>query len=110
MFEDGVVKEDLITHIEFTCAGGWSFTLPSILTEELGEMFSIEVKLGDAYKVILYNAADRIFTVKDPIDGIYFISVTLYNKYDAASLYGMIVTIDCPIPPEPEIPSYKYIF
>ena len=68
----------------------------------------MQVILGDAAQVLDYNPVKRTFTVKDPIEGIYFIRVTIFNKVDNSSLYGMIVKITCPVPPEIKIPFYEY--
>ena len=70
----------------------------------------MQVRLGEAAPVLNYDPVKRTFTVKDPIEGIYFIQVTLLNKVQSSSLYGIIVSITCPVPPEIKIPSYEYVW
>ena len=76
----------------------------------MGEKFTITVTLGEAAKAIDYNASERIFTVKNPIDGTYYIDVRLFDKFYVNSLYGMIISIDCAPNLDNEIPNYEYIF
>ena len=47
----------------------------------MGEKFTITVTLGEAAKAIDYNASERLFTVKNPIDGTYYIEVRLFDKF-----------------------------
>ena len=36
--------------------------------------------MGESTRVFNYEPVERIFTIKEPIEGIYFISITIFNK------------------------------
>ena len=78
----------------------WLLKLPSIIGEDLGEKFRIKADFGNASGIFFYNQNKKIITLKSQLDsskeGVYYIILTLYNKNNKTTRYGVTIIIVCP--------------
>ena len=81
------------------CEDDWSVVLPSIIGEDHGEKFTIEVTFGNVDKFVHFDHIKRTLTPKPYIksikSGVYFIEIRLINSQGASSLYGIAFDLTC---------------